>query len=157
MIQSELGEIPKGWDICKVSDLKPKLETGKRPKGGVKGIESGLPSVGAESIKGVGYFDYSKTKYVSTDFASKMKRGVVTGYELLLYKDGGKPGTFLPHFGMYGEGFPFDEFVINEHVFLTTILTNCKENTYLTTLRDTLLPKLISGELEVSEFVAEKA
>ncbi len=40
---------------------------------------------------------------------------------------------------------------------LTLIDNNRKENTYLTNLRDTLLPKLISGELEVSELVAEKA
>jgi len=223
IIDSELGEIPKGWEVCKVSELSPKLETGKRPKGGVKGIESGMPSVGAESIKGVGYFDFSKTKYVPFEYAESMKRGLVDGYELLIYKDGGKPGTFLPHFGMFGESYPFEKFVINEHVFLldfhnkeyncfayfffdscyvrpileysggkaaipginqgdinnlsifhpknplvekfqevahsciSTILINCKENTYLTNLRDTLLPKLISGELEVAEIMAEKA
>lgn len=221
MVDSELGDIPKGWKVCKISDLLPKLETGKRPKGGVKGIESGMPSVGAESIKGVGYFDFSKTKYVPNDYAENMKRGIVNGYELLIYKDGGKPGTFLPHFGMFGESYPFDKFVINEHVFLldfnhkeyncfsyfffdssyvrpileysggkaaipginqgdihnlfifhpdnnvvklfqeigysciSSILINCKENTFLTSLRDTLIPKLISGELEVSDALTQ--
>jgi type I restriction enzyme S subunit len=221
MVESELGEIPRALSICKISDLRPKLETGKRPKGGVKGIESGMPSVGAESIKGVGYFDYTKTKYVPFEYATNMRRGIVSGFELLIYKDGGKPGTFIPHFGMFGEGYPFDEFVINEHVFLldfgnkdyncfsyfffdspyvkpilensggkaaipginqgdinnlsifhpsnplvkkfqeiahcciSTILINCKENTYLTNLRDTLLPKLISGELEVSKALTQ--
>ena len=221
LVESELGMIPKGWRVCKVSDLSPKLEIGKRPKGGVKGIESGMPSVGAESIKGVGYFDFSKTKYVPYEYAENMKRGIINGYELLIYKDGGKPGTFLPHFGMFGESYPFDKFVINEHVLLldfhnkeyncfsyfffdssyvrpileysggkaaipginqgdihdlsifhpdnslvkffqeigysciSSILINCKENTYLTSLRDTLLPKLISGELEVKEALAQ--
>ena len=118
MMDSELGEIPKGWQVTKVSTLDYKLQTGTRPKGGVGGITSGVPSIGAESIKGLGYYDFSKIKYVSNEFASKMKRGKVDGYELLIYKDGGKPGTFLPHFSMFGEGFPFETFFINEHVFL---------------------------------------
>jgi type I restriction enzyme S subunit len=217
MVDSELGEIPKGWEVVKVSSLEYNLQTGSRPKGGVGGITSGLPSVGAESVKGLGYYDFSKVKFISKEFADKMKRGKVHGYELLIYKDGGKPGTFIPHFTMFGEGFPFDDFYINEHVFLLdflnrefncfcyfyfdsqyvipifennggkaaipginqedvkqlcvfspkntlvkrfgevakssiqTILQNCKENIQLTTLRDTLLPKLISGELEVSQ------
>ncbi|MGI6319884.1 MAG: restriction endonuclease subunit S [Bacteroidales bacterium] len=37
------------------------------------------------------------------------------------------------------------------------ILNTTKENQELTNLRDTLLPKLISGELEVAEVIAEKA
>lgn len=217
MVESELGEIPKGWGVTKVSTLEYKLQTGTRPKGGVGGITSGVPSIGAESVKGLGYYDFSKIKYVSNEFASKMKRGKVDGYELLIYKDGGKPGTFIPHFSMFGEGFPFESFFINEHVFLldffdkafnsfcyfyfdseyvkpvfennggkaaipginqedvknllifrpdnhmvkvfgeyakssiTTILINCKENIQLINLRDELLPKLISGELEINE------
>ncbi len=217
MVESELGEIPRGWEILKVQDLEHKLQTGTRPKGGVGGITQGVPSIGAESIKKLGYYDFSKVKFVTEEFAAKMKRGKVEGYELLIYKDGGKPGTFIPHFSMFGEGFPFDSFFINEHVFLldffnkhfnsfcyfyfdseyvrpvfennggkaaipginqedvknlwvfnpnlevvklfgefahssvSTILKNCKENIQLTNLRDTLLPKLISGELEVSQ------
>jgi type I restriction enzyme S subunit len=217
MVESELGEIPKGWEIVKVQDLEHKLQTGTRPKGGVGGITQGVPSIGAESIKKLGYYDFSKVKFVTEEFAAKMKRGKVEGYELLIYKDGGKPGTFIPHFSMFGEGFPFDSFFINEHVFLldffdkhfnsfcyfyfdseyvrpvfennggkaaipginqedvknlwvfnpnletvklfgefahssvSTILKNCKENIQLTNLRDTLLPKLISGELEFSQ------
>ena len=45
---------------------------------------------------------------------------------------------------------------INQDSFNLT-LENLGENHTLTTLRDTLLPKLISGELEVSELIAEKA
>jgi type I restriction enzyme, S subunit len=118
LVDSELGMIPKVWKIDKIEGLQPKLETGKRPKGGVGGFDTGIPSIGAESIKGIGYFDYSKTKYVPIDFAASMKKGIVSGYELLIYKDGGKPGYFMPNFSMFGEGFPYDSFVLNEHVFL---------------------------------------
>lgn len=41
--------------------------------------------------------------------------------------------------------------------FFENIFNNTKENTELSLLRDTLLPKLISGELEVAEVMAEKA
>ncbi len=221
MDDSELGEIPKRWNLVKVQDLEHKLQTGTRPKGGVGGIVKGVPSIGAESVKRLGFYDFSKVKFVTDEFAAKMKRGKVEGYELLIYKDGGKPGTFMPHFSMFGEGFPFDTFFINEHVFLldffnkqfncfcyfyfdsvyvrpvfennggkaaipginqedvkqlwvfnpdlemvklfgqfaqnsvSTILKNCKENIQLTNLRDTLLPKLISGELEVQQVLSQ--
>ena len=115
-IDSPLGyKIPKTMKITKIRDLNPVLETGKRPKGGA--VEHGEPSVGAENVKTLGYFDYSSIKYIPSDFAKTMKRGIVKGYELLVYKDGGKPGTFIPHFTIFGEGFPFEKFYINEHVF----------------------------------------
>lgn len=218
MVESELGMIPKGWKLDKIAKLNVRLESGKRPKGGVKGISEGVPSIGAESIKGIGYFDFAKTKYVSSDFAKGMNKGLITGFELLIYKDGGKPGEFKPNFSMFGEGFPFNEVVINEHVFSLNfnndypfnsfsyyyfnsdyvkhylsskggkaaipginqsdiynlnifpqnikevqafgniafqinkqILHNCKENQLTRDLRDTLLPKLISGELSINQ------
>ncbi|AVP55278.1 hypothetical protein K144313037_17550 [Clostridium tetani] len=117
-IETEYGVIPKELEITRIEELQPKLETGKRPKGGVGTFNAGMPSVGAESIKGIGTFDYSKTKYVPRDYALNMKKGIISGYELLIYKDGGKPGYFKPNFSMFGEGFPFDSVVLNEHVFL---------------------------------------
>jgi type I restriction enzyme S subunit len=38
-------------------------------------------------------------------------------YDVLLYKDGGKPGEFKPRVGMFAHDFPFPVFCINEHVF----------------------------------------
>lgn len=40
--------------------------------------------------------------------------------------------------------------------FIKTILSNSIENTRLAKVRDTLLPKLMSGELEISEIETEK-
>ena len=37
--------------------------------------------------------------------------------DVLLYKDGGRPGEFEPHVSLLGEGFPFPQFCINEHVY----------------------------------------
>ena len=102
----------------KIRELNPILESGKRPNGGVSNIKEGIPSVGAENVKELGYYDYSKTKYVTEEFFNKMKKGILKGYEVLIYKDGGKPGYFIPNFSIFGENFPFTKCAINEHVFL---------------------------------------
>lgn len=216
-VESELGMIPEGWKVDYIANVPHTIETGKRPKGGVGNIRDGIPSIGAENIKGLGYYDYSKTKFITEDFANKMKKGEIKGYELLIYKDGGKPGYFIPNFSIFGEGFPFEKMYLNEHVFkldfydkgfnifayfyfqtepimsylnaqggkaaipginqkdveniqiftmdneyvklfcenvsplIEKILINSKENRYLTNLRDTLLPKLMSGDIDVND------
>lgn len=198
-----------------IANIPHVIETGKRPKGGVASITSGIPSIGAENIKGLGYYDYSKTKYITEEFATTLKKGFVNGYELLIYKDGGKPGYFIPNFSIFGNGFPYNKMALNEHVFLldfrnkgynffayfyfqqekimrylnaqgskaaipginrndienisiptiqnkviqdfcrqieniiTHILNNASESRKLSIVRDTLLPKLMSGEIKV--------
>ena len=206
---------PASLQMVQIANIPHVLETGKRPKGGA--VASGVPSIGAENVKQLGVVNFSSAKFIPEEFAAKMKTGAINGYELLLYKDGGKPGTFIPHFSMFGEGFPYQKFFINEHVFkldfgdkgfnefayfflqtdyayhwlasnggkaavpginqqnvkdiwifspenskvkefgewvqplFTTILKNCTQNVKLAELRDTLLPKLMSGELDVSD------
>ena len=215
-VASELGMIPEGWKVSQIADIPHILETGKRPKGGA--VEKGIPSVGAEHVKGMCAYDYSKTKYINCEFAAKLKTGKINGYELMIYKDGGKPGYFIPNFSIFGEGYPFENCYLNEHVFkldfdgnkefnifcyfffkteqimsyfnaqgakaaipginkkdveniyifspdnesvikfgefayplFKQMLKNAIENRTLSTLRDTLLPRLMSGELEVPE------
>lgn len=214
-VESEHGMIPKELIYKRIEEIPHTLETGKRPAGGVKGINSGVPSIGAENIKGLGCYDFSKTKFITEEFAASMKKGKVNGYELLIYKDGGKPGYFIPNFAIFGEGYPYDEMCLNEHVFkldfrnkgyslfayfffktkpimsylnaqgakaaipginskdidaimmpslenecvknycnkvediITQILVLSKESARLATLRDTLLPKLMSGQIKL--------
>lgn len=206
---------PASLKMLQISDIPHTLETGMRPKGGA--VSDGIPSIGAENVKELGKVNFSSAKYIPKDFAAKMKTGAVNGYELMLYKDGGKPGTFIPHFSMFGEGFPYKTFFINEHVFkldfydhgfnefayfymqtnypyqwlannggkaaipginqqdvnsiwiftpdnskvkefcnwvqplFTMILINCSQNVELAKLRDALLPKLMSGKIDVSD------
>lgn len=212
-VDSPIGtKIPHSLQMVQIGSLSHILETGKRPKGGA--VATGVPSIGAENVKRLGEVNFASAKYIPVEFAQKMDKGKVHGYELMLYKDGGKPGTFIPHFSMFGEGFPYDDFYINEHVFkldfgdkgfnefcyfylqtdypynwlannggkaavpginqqdvnsiwiyhpdnpivkeyckwvqpiFTTILRNCSQNVKLSQLRDALLPKLMSGELD---------
>lgn len=116
LIESPIGtRVPQSLKMIRIGSLPHVLETGKRPKGGA--VDKGIPSVGAESVKGLGDFDPASTKFIPEEFAATLKKGKIEGYELLLYKDGGKPGVFTPHCSMFGEGYPFDNFFINEHVF----------------------------------------
>lgn len=114
---STFGKVPSGWRYGELSDVEEVLETGRRPKGGVGNITEGVPSVGAESITGVGQFDFGKTKFVPRGYFEGMKRGVIEDRDVLVYKDGGRPGYFIPHVSMFGDGFPFSQFCINEHVY----------------------------------------
>jgi type I restriction enzyme S subunit len=211
MEESELGEIPAGWEVKTLGDVVTALESGKRARGGAQ--DSGVPSIGAESIRGLGKFDYSSKKFVSEEFYNDLPTGKVRPYDVLVYKDGAGAGSYV---SMFGEGFPFEKFAINEHVFLlrsdslpqsflyfwlsekkqkrlmielaqksaqpglnqqdtksipilvpsnkvceafeeitrpmiSYVLKNSKQDKELETLRDTLLPRLISGELQIPE------
>lgn len=106
-----------GWRATTLGEELEVLETGRRPPGGVARYTSGVPSIGAESVIELAAFDYSKTKFVPVEFFEQMKRGVVQDLDVLLYKDGGRPGEFEPHVSLLGDGFPFPRFCINEHVY----------------------------------------
>jgi type I restriction enzyme S subunit len=215
---SIIGKKPAGWDVTTLDRTLSILETGGRPKGGVGGISEGVPSIGAESIVGVGQFDFGKTKFVPVDFHARMTKGRIASHDVLLYKDGGRPGEYEPHVSMFGNGFPFEVCSINEHVYrlrtnerlsqeylyfwltserslaemrtkgtgvaipglnssavrslsvlvpppavveaftrqapphVTQIFANARQSRTLATLRDTLLPKLLSGELTVGDY-----
>jgi type I restriction enzyme S subunit len=212
---SELGLIPYGWRVTSLGSTLTTIESGKRPRGGSQ--LSGIPSVGAESVRRIGEFNFSATKYIPEEFFLAMPTGKVKPYDVLIYKDGAGAGSFV---SMFGEGFPFDNFAINEHVFLLrsnqlpqiylfhwlnqksqkslmvelaqksaqpglnqadtksmpilvpseevlqafihvveplirTILSNSKQNQTLQELRDFLLPRLISGELQIPDEMLE--
>jgi type I restriction enzyme S subunit len=215
-LEQQAQEIYK--NICqnaetqKFEDLISSIETGTRPKGGAE--TSGVPSIGAEKIEGLGKYDYSNEKFISHDFFSKMKRGIVLSKDVLLYKDGAYTGKS----SMALNGFPHKECAVNEHVFIlrtnnnfaqfflyctlknpdihktiynlacgkaaqpglnqqelltvnipipskesielfektvsplmNMIAENALENRNLSILRDSLLPKLISGEIKVNK------
>lgn len=220
MQESSLGKVPYDWFVQPLSSVLNVLETGGRPKGGVSAYSEGIPSVGAENVIGVGKYNFDKEKYIPLEFFKNLKKGIVSNYDVLLYKDGGKPGEFKPRTSMFGDGFPYSTFAINEHVFrmrseqlgqfylyfqlsdervlfdlanrggkaaipginqndvktldvivpqksildkfnelasknIKAMLINAVENTRLSGLRDTLLPKLLSGEITLPE--AEQA
>lgn len=209
-IESEIGMIPKGWEVSKLGNILLLLESGSRPKGGIDPtLKDGFASIGAESINGIGNFNFQSTKYITSEFFNSLKRGIVSDYDVLVYKD----GAYIGKKAMFGNGFPFSNYAINEHVFILRsndlanqfflyflleqdklallntnsaqpglnqesmknyqiilpdikiitafekivknlvdkILVNSMEIKTLEKTRDTLLPKLLSGEIDVSE------
>jgi type I restriction enzyme, S subunit len=123
---SPLGKVPQGWQVIPLGHLTSEFETGSRPPGGA--TISGMPSIGAESIVGLGVYDFSKTKYVPKDYFVGMTKGRIKNRDILLYKDGGRPGEFEPHVTMFGDGFPFEECAINEHVYRIRAGANIGQN-----------------------------
>ena len=207
---TELGMIPERWEVCCLGNFITEIETGKREKGGA--VNFGIPSIGAEKIERISYYDFSSEKYISFDFYNNLKKGKIQDCDVLLYKDGAYTGKST----MFIDDFPYKKCAINEHVFilrtnrkkyqsflyllinqkkikelihslasskaaqpglnqkevssvmfikpsedilnnfenmifplLKHIVHNLKENRSLASLRDTLLPRLMSGELIV--------
>lgn len=214
LVSSEMGEIPEGWRSTSLGKELGKLISGARPKGG--SVASGIPSIGAENVIGLGYYDFSKEKYIPVEFFEKLKtKGAnLQNGDVLLYKDGAKIGRKT----YFDQGFPHFQCAVNEHVFILRmkrpvlqrylffwldqpwvtqeiislnsnsaqpginqsgvkslpiliptldailsfeknvsqlmhrLFTNCLESRDLSIIRDTLLPKLVNGNLPVHSF-----
>ena len=212
LVDSELGMIPKGWRAGILSEALSSIESGSRPKGGVGNLSEGIPSIGAENINGLGFYDYYKEKFVSEEFFARLNSGIVKSEDVSLYKDGASLGRKT----LFMDDFPHQICAINEHVFilrsnklinqlflyfwldqsymtenikslnsnsaqpginqsavrslpilipekeisqrfeqivkplLSKLFNNCKESNSLSHIRDVLLPKLMSKDIDVS-------
>ena len=113
-VASSLGEIPQGWEIKTLGAHLAALESGKRPKGGIRDVEDGVPSIGAENIDGIGRHDFAGEKFIPREFFQKMRKGVVRDRDVAIYKD----GAYIGKSSYFRDGFPHAECCVNEHVFL---------------------------------------
>jgi type I restriction enzyme S subunit len=108
------------WVEVSFKNVITTLESGSRPKGGVKGISEGIPSIGAEHLDSDGGFDFSNVRYIPESFAKNMKRGVVNQGDILIVKDGATTGKV----SLVAKNFPFKLCCINEHVFICRLDKN---------------------------------
>ena len=92
------------------------FETGGRDKGGA--LAEGIPSIGGEQISDLGHIKLEKMKYVSENFFSNMKKGVLKNNDILIVKDGATTGKSC----MYKN--EFAKASVNEHIYIL----RCKEN-----------------------------
>ena len=110
LVDSEIGEIPRGWEVTSLQECAIEIESGRRPKGGIdKSLRQGIPSLGAESIASAGEFDFSKVKYLTADFAAKMTKGRVKNFDVAIYKDGAGLESINPRVAIW-EDFPYPRF-----------------------------------------------
>jgi type I restriction enzyme S subunit len=123
-VDSELRRIPEGWEALSMGDILRTIESGSRPKGGIDPNETGIPSIGAENILGLGKYEFDKEKYVSVEFFKGIRKGKIGSGDVLLYKDGAKIGRK----SMFRDDFPHEVCCINEHVFILRTNSRCSQN-----------------------------
>jgi len=102
------------WPSVPLLDLLASMESGSRPRGGVRGIAGGVASVGGEHLNASGGFNLDTMKYVPRAFFESMRRGHIRSGDVLIVKDGATTGKVA----LVRPDFPFREAVANEHVFV---------------------------------------
>jgi len=102
-----------GWSEAPLDSLLIALETGSRPRGGVKGILTGVPSIGGEHLNADGGFAFEKLRYVPEEFAAKQEKGWIRPNDILVVKDGATTGKC----SFVSSAFPHNRALLNEHVF----------------------------------------
>ena len=105
---------PQGWEVTTLGAQLAALESGKRPKGGIRDVEDGVPSIGAENVNGIGRHNFASEKFVTREFFQEMRKGVVRDRDVAIYKD----GAYIGKSSYFRDGFPHSECCVNEHVFL---------------------------------------
>lgn len=216
-IDSELGEIPEGWEVKRLEELIDKLSKGTTPRMKDKGdLECTIPFLKVKDLKSNGEIDKSKIEYIPESIHLKQLNRSILKKGDLLFSIAGTIGrvSIIPDsldncncnqalaFIRLKDKESLNSLVYNwlksnkiqleiessivqgvqANISLTilkdlkiiipdsqiiekfskkanpvhkNILDNQKENESLTKLRDTLLPKLISGEVRLKEFVTE--
>lgn len=94
-------------------EISKTIISGQRPKGGVKYIKDGVPSVGGEHITSEGNFNFENIRYIPKKFHEKQKKSWIKPFDTLVVKDGATTGKVA----IVLRDFPFKECNINEHVF----------------------------------------
>ncbi len=106
--------IPNNSVLTNIEELLKTLESGSRPKGGVKDIKTGIVSIGAEHLTYNGDFKFKKIKFIPTEFYDSMTTGHIQKNDILIVKDGATIGkiSYIPI------NFPYKKSAVNEHVYI---------------------------------------
>ena len=104
----------EAWPEVSLASLLASMESGSRPRGGVRGIADGVPSLGGEHLSSDGTFKFENLKFVPRAFYESMRRGHIQVGDVLVVKDGATTGKVA----FVDEQFPFTQAVANEHLFV---------------------------------------
>jgi len=119
--------LPNNWILTNIKEILFELESGSRPKGGVKNYKIGIPSIGAEHLNNEGYFQFDKIKFIPKTFYNSMNVGHIKKNDILIVKDGATIGktSFISSL------FPYNESAVNEHVFIVRTFNDYISQKYL--------------------------
>lgn len=216
MVDSELGEIPKGWEVSTIDDITEIVTKGTTPTTiGGRFTDSGINFIKVESLTEQGAFIKSKFGFIDEETNQLLRRSIIqegdvlfsiagtigrvavvtkdilpanTNQAIAIIRPNQVDSNFLKllmksaliqndtksnvvqavQANLSLGVIKATKFIKPSMPILTLFKTTLlevfenlnlltEENQELTNLRDTLLPKLISGELEVAEVMAEKA
>ena len=93
------------------------LENGLRPKGGVRGILEGIPSLGGEHLNADGGFNFEKIKYIPAAFFESLNKGRIYPDDIIVVKDGATTGKT----SFVDNNFPHNRAAVNEHLFIVRV------------------------------------
>jgi len=105
--------------IVSLSKVICELESGSRPKGGVKDGVGNVASLGAEHLDSKGGFNFKKVKFVPDEFFKKQSKGIINRYDILIVKDGATTAKV----SYVDDNFPYNQASINEHLFRIKVNT----------------------------------
>ncbi len=109
--------LPYNWIEVQIEDLINSLESGGRPKGGVKGILEGILSIGGEHLSDNGGFKFDKIRYIPEEYYLRLKKGHIENNDILIVKDGATTSKT----SFVNNNLPYEKAVVNEHVFVLKI------------------------------------
>ena len=118
------GELTKGgseehsdsWKSMTLNEFIT-LESGSRPRGGVRGVLEGIPSLGGEHLNDDGSFRFEKIKYVPEDFFKSLNKGQIYPNDIIVVKDGATTGKT----SFVDSHFPYKHAAVNEHLFIVRV------------------------------------
>lgn len=104
------------WKSIKLNEFIT-LESGSRPKGGVRGITEGIPSLGGEHLNDEGSFNFEKIKYVPENYFKLLNKGQINPNDIIVVKDGATTGKT----SFVDGSFPHEHAAVNEHLFIVRV------------------------------------
>ena len=104
------------WERMKLSEFIT-LESGSRPKGGVRGILEGIPSLGGEHLNAEGSFKFEKIKYVPEAYFKSLNKGRIYPDDIIVVKDGATTGKT----SFVDNDFPHKRAAVNKHLFIIRV------------------------------------
>lgn len=112
--ETEVGEIPKEWEVKNLKWVVRSLESGNRPKGGaLKHNPEGILSIGGENVTWQGDLALDGCLRFERHFYENLNKGKIEKDDILLVKDGATIGKLA-----FIKDVPEDKAMVNEHIFL---------------------------------------